>query len=249
MDRAGVTASLVVLYAEMDEFLRLARERPGRLFGLAFYDSLNPAESLDRVQTLCAEHPDLILGVSTAFPFFRQDPRLNDFQPLYRFCQERGLPIQFHMGGDPAMEALSRPAGFGVLAAAFPGLPVVCLHAGGGAYRELPPLLHRFSNLYVEVEGLQERELGDGRPTILQEMLRAAPSRKIMFGSNRIDPEGPYAARVRAVRTLPWRQRADVCWRTAAAVYGLRISNGKGTPTRLAQALPRYAHADSLRVS
>jgi predicted TIM-barrel fold metal-dependent hydrolase len=239
MDRAGVTASLVVLYAEIVEFLRLALEQPGRLYGLAYYDSLHPAESLDRVHTLCAEYPDLILGVSTAFPFFRQDPRLNDFQPLYRFCQERGLPIQFHMGGDPAMEALSRPAAFGVLAATFPGLPVICLHAGGGAHRELLALLQRLPNLYVEVEGLQENELEGGRPVILHEILRAAPSRKVMFGSNRIDPEGPYAARVRAVRTLPWRQRADVCWRTAAAVYRLRIANGKGAPTRLAHALPR----------
>ena len=35
MDQAGVIASLVVLFAQPDEFLRLASEQPGRLFGFA----------------------------------------------------------------------------------------------------------------------------------------------------------------------------------------------------------------------
>lgn len=240
MDQAGVTASLVVLYAQADEFLRLAREQPGRLFGLAYYDSLHPSESMERIQGLCAEHPDLILGVSTAFPFFHQDPRLIDFQPLYEFCQQRGLPIQFHVGGDPSMEEVSRPTAFGVLARQYPALAVICLHAGGSAYREISPLLHRFPNLYLEVEGLQEAELaGDGLPGIVREILRNAPSRKVMFGSNRTHANGPYAARVQAVRALPWRQRADVCWRTAAAVYGLHLPHGSRVASRLAHSFSR----------
>lgn len=240
MDEIGVTASLIVLYAQVDEFLRLAREQPGRLFGLAFYDSLHPAESLERVQALCDEHPDLILGVSTALPFFHQDPRQREFHPLYEFCQQRGLPIQFHVGGDAAMEEVSRPTAFGAVAMKYPGLSVICLHAGGSAYREFPPLLRRLPNLYLEVEGLQEADLaGQGHPDILQELLRVAPSRKLMFGSNRTHPNGPYAARVQAVRTLPRRQREDVCWRSATAVYGLCFRNGNPAAAYRARSFAR----------
>ncbi len=134
------------------------------------------------------------------------------------------------------MEEVSRPTAFGVVAGRYPELSVICLHAGGGAYRELAPLLHRVPNLFLEVEGLQESELaGDGLPGVLQEILRDAPSRKIMFGSNRTHANGPYAARVRAILALPWRQRADVCWRTAATVYGLHLPDRK----RAARSSPR----------
>jgi len=224
MDRVGVAVSLVVLYTYEEEFLRLAGANPGRLFGLAYYDSLHPAESLERIQTLAAERPDLLVGISTAFPYFHQDPRLGEFRPLYDYCERRRLPIQFHTGGDPTMEAVSRPAVFGELARAHPRLPVICLHAGGSGFQEIPAYLQQIPNLFLEVEGLQETDLsGDGRPRVLWEILRSAPSRKVMFGSNRMHRNGPYAARVQAVRTLPAPQREDVCWQTAAAVYGPRL--------------------------
>lgn len=240
MDRAGVAASLVVLYTQEDEFLRLANLHPGRLFGLAFFDSLHPAESLERIRSLSAERPDLIVGVATAFPFFHQDPRLAEFQPLYEFCERRGLPIQFHAGGDPAMEAVSRPAVFAELAAASPRLPVICLHAGGRSFREMAPLVRRVPNLFLEVEGLQDVDLdGDGRPHVLLEVLQEAPSRKVMFGSNRMQRNGSYAARVKAVRALAWRARRDVCWRTAAAVFGLHLLDGRQTAARLLHSIAR----------
>jgi len=221
MDRVGVAASLVVLYTHEEDFLRLARANPGRLFGLAYFDSLHPTESLDRIRDLVAECPELLVGVSTAFPYFHQDPRLGEFRPLYEYCERQRLPIQFHTGGDPTMEAVSRPAVFGELAQAYPRLRVICLHAGGSGFREIPDYLQRIPNLFLEVEGLQETDLsGDGRPRVLREILQRAPSRKVMFGSNRMHRNGPYAARVQAVRALPAGQREDVCWQTAAAVYG-----------------------------
>src|SRR5574337_505601 len=55
MDRAAVTASLVVLPEQTGEFRRLAGQHPGRLFGLAYYDSLSPLQGLERVRISCSD--------------------------------------------------------------------------------------------------------------------------------------------------------------------------------------------------
>src|SRR5512136_2053316 len=91
MDRALVTTSLVVLQEETAEYFRLAARHPGRLYGVAYYDSRSPRQGLERLQSLCDGHSALILGVVTAFPYFRQDPRLKDFVPLYEYCMRRGF--------------------------------------------------------------------------------------------------------------------------------------------------------------
>lgn len=240
MDAAGVAASLVLIQADTADFFRLARAHPGRLFGLALYDSLHPAEGLEQIRALQAEGPPLLRGVATAYPFFRQDPRAREFAPLYEFCQGQGLPVQFHPGGDRGMRAGGQPAVLGELAAAYPRLSLVCLHAGGPAHRELPALLRAYPNLYAEVEGLQDSELADGRrPAILHELLRHTPGGRLMFGSDWSARDGSYADRVRTVRALSAAHRADVCWRTAATLYGLRLRPHGGAVRPLPPSAPR----------
>ncbi|HSB72986.1 MAG TPA: amidohydrolase family protein [Candidatus Methylomirabilis sp.] len=228
MDRAGVGVSLVVLREETGEFSRLAAGHPGRLFGLAYFDSLAPREGLERVSALCHEHPDLILGVSTAMSIFGQDPRLRDFIPLYELCLERDLPVQFQVGGDPG-EAGSRPMALGVLAAAYPRLRIVCAHPAGAWHEELPRVLRQSPNLFLALDGREGRDRrADGAPLTIRELVRRAGSRKLMFGSRRMGREATFFDAAEGVRSLPWWQRRNVCWRTAARVYGTRILE---TPT------------------
>ena len=211
MDRARVDASLVVLYEGTDEFFRFAAQHPGRLFGLAYYDSLSPGRGLERVQALCGEHPVQILGVMTAMTRFGQDPRLRDFLPLYVFCAERGLPVQFCVGDDPTEEEAGRPMAFAVLARSYPRLKVVCQYNGSWRGDSLA-CLHRFPHLYLQVDG-----------SSLDAVLRAVRGRRLLFGSDWQGREAGYFERVEAVRRLPWRQRRDVGWRTAVRVYSPRI--------------------------
>jgi predicted TIM-barrel fold metal-dependent hydrolase len=223
MDRAGMSTSLVVLHEETEEFLGLAARHPGRLFGLAYFDSLSPSDGLERVQTLCHDHPDLILGVRTAMSVFGQDIRLRDFVPFYQYCLERDLPVQFSIGGSPG-EAPVRPTPFGVLAASYPKLRIVCLDAVGGWHPEFPGLLHRFPNLFVAGEGSPEPGAdGEGGSRNFREFPGGSASRRSMLGSNWRGRDPAYLRSVERVGCLPWRQRQDVCWRTAAHVYGLRI--------------------------
>lgn len=229
MDRAGAGTSLVVLYEETDEFFRLAPRHPGRLFGLAYFDSLSSHEGLERVRTLCDDHPDLILGVRTAMSIFHQDPRLKDFAPLYEFCLERDLPVQFHIGGTPE-EAIARPTPFGVLAASYPRLRIVCLNWDGPWHPEFPGFLRRFPNLYAAVEGPPGSDAdGDGGSRTYREFLRQAGSRKLMFGSNWLGRDLAHPQAVERALSLPWWQRRNVCWRTAARVYGAHILGDRTT--------------------
>ncbi len=224
MDRARVTSSLVVLHEETAEFFRLAAGHPGRLYGLAYYDSLSPRQGLEQVRSLREDHPDLILGVATAFPCFDQDPRMNDFSALYEYCRQRDLPVQLHPGGEPGAGEARGLMAIGVLARTYPRLKLVCLHAGGRWHAEKPGLLRGFPNLFLEVEALQQPELeGDREPRALRALLRAAGSRNLMFGSGWRGRTEHYFRRVEAVRRLPWWQRQNVAWRTAVRVYGPRI--------------------------
>jgi predicted TIM-barrel fold metal-dependent hydrolase len=226
MDRADVGTSLVVLQEETEEFFHLAAQHPGRLFGLAYYDSRFPGQGLEQVRTLCDGHPGLIVGVTTAFPFFHQDPRLNDFVPLYEYCLQRDLAVQFHLGDDPTGGSAGHPMALAVLAKTYPRLKVVCLHAGG-RHGDLPGLLARLPNLFLQAEALQDAEAeGDGEPRILRTVVRAAGGRKLMFGSNWRGRDERYLQRVETVRRLPWWQRKNVGWRTAARVYGPRLLSG-----------------------
>ena len=210
MDRARVTASLMTLHEETDEFLRLARRHPGRLFGLAGYDSLSPRPGLERVQALWKDHPGLILGVTTALAGSGQDPRLKAFVPLYEFCAESGLPIQFH-GESDADEAAPRPMALAVLARSYPGLKIIGrFHRDWHA--EALALLNRFPNLFLQVDGLT-----------LPRLPPTADNRKLLFGSGWRGREAGYFEGVEALRRLPWRPRRNVGWRTAVRVYGSRI--------------------------
>jgi predicted TIM-barrel fold metal-dependent hydrolase len=221
MDQAGVSTSLVVLHAETEEFFGLAARHPGRLFGLAYFDSLSPRDGLERVRTLCDEHPDLVLGVRTAMPVLRQDIRLRDFVPFYQYCLEQGLPVQFSIGGSPG-DVPARPTPFGVLAASYPQLRIVCLDAVGAWHPELPGLLRGFPNLFVAGDGSPEPG-AEGESRTFLEFLGGSAGRRWMLGSNWRGRDPAYLRSVERVERLPGRQRRDACWRTAAHVYGMRI--------------------------
>src|SRR2546423_5116437 len=159
MRTAEVDTSLLVTWAEdVAVVAQQAARLPGKLYCLVWFDSRQPVDSLNQLVTLADQFPSIVIGAKTVFPYLRQHPLQPEFMPFYNFCQERGLPIQFHFGGSPVMEALCHPNLFAVLARAFPRLTIVCLHTGGGWSRELPNLLRYHPNIHVETEYLQLHE-------------------------------------------------------------------------------------------
>lgn len=156
MEWAEITTSLVVTWPEdVPVVAREAAHSPGRFYSLLWFNSRQPDSSLQELTLLVERFPAVLVGVKTVFPYLYQNPRQQEFFPLYTFCQERRLPIQFHFGGNPRMEEVCRPSLFVALARAFPELPIVCLHGGGGWSQQMPNLLTTCPNVYLEVEGLQ----------------------------------------------------------------------------------------------
>jgi predicted TIM-barrel fold metal-dependent hydrolase len=142
--------------------------------------------------------------------------------PFYRFCQERGLPIQFHFGGSPVMEALCHPNLFAALARAFPRLTIVCLHTGGGWSQELPHLLHHHPNVYVETEYLQLHEAELNMPAqVVPQFLQNWGLTRVMFGTDRVKREPKYFRRIALVKELPQMVRDELCYRNARFAYRL----------------------------
>lgn len=226
MEQAGVTTSLVVTWPEdVSVLAREAARTPGRFYSLLWFDSRWPERSLRELVSLVERFPTVLMGVKTVLPYLSQSPLQRELLPLYAFCQERQLPIQFHCGGNPTMEMLCRPDLFAVLARAFPQLTLVCLHSGGGWYRVMPRLLAAYANIYLEVEGVQLHEAQlHLTPRVLPYLLQQADTAKIMFGSDRLVREEKYFRRVQFINNIPPPYHADVCYRTAARVYRLPIS-------------------------
>jgi len=224
MEQAEIDTSLVVTWPEdVPALATEAARTPGRLYSLLWFDSRQPERSLHELAALVEQFPAVLVGVKTVFPYLYQSPLQQEFLPLYTFCQEHQLPLQFHFGGNPRMEAACHPSLFATLARTFPQLSIVCLHGGGGWWQEMPALLATCPNVYLEVEGLQLHEAQlNLAPQVLTYLLHRSGASKIMFGSDRLMREEKYFRRVQVVRTVPPPYRDDLCSQTAVRVYRLR---------------------------
>jgi predicted TIM-barrel fold metal-dependent hydrolase len=234
MEVAGVDTSLLVTWPEdVPVVARAATAAPGKLYCLVWFDSRQPAQSLQELISLCDQFPSVVVGAKTVFPYLRQSVLQNEFLPFYAVCQERRLPVQFHCGGNPVMEALCHPALFALLARVFPRLTIVCLHAGGGWHRDMPALLRAHRNVHLEVEGLQLHEVQLGvPPQVLSDLLERWGSSRVMFGSDRLAREEKYFRRVEAVKAIPAPHGEDLSYRSASQAYRLWFDRSPG-PTRL----------------
>ena len=221
MDRTGVSVGLVVLDRELERIVASAGRQPGRLFGLVYYDALDPERSFERVRTCCEEHGDMILGVATAFPCAGRDPRLRVYAPLYEYCVRKALPLQCRLGGCPPRGEASRPLAVGVLAGVYPGLTLVCLHDGGDLPHEMPDLLGRFSNLYLATNDWRSAE--PRRRSGVGSLLAQVGSGRLLFASGGTPATVADPLARGAVERVPRRHRENVRWRTAARVFGPRL--------------------------
>jgi len=222
MNRADVAVSLVALSEETGNFFQLAAQNPNRLFGLASYNPLSPRQGLDRIEELRASHPTLIAGVIAAISGPCQDPRRKDFAPLYEYCMQHDLPIQFCLEDSAAGARSVQPVAFAVLARAYPRLKVVCEYAESWD-ENATEYLRRFPNLFLQVAGLPQMERNE-IPRMLETLVRTVGSRKLLFASDWRGRDPTYFQRVESVRRLPWWQRRNIGWSTAVRVYGPRIS-------------------------
>lgn len=107
--------------------------------------------------------------------------------PVMRKARELGIPVTIHSAGPPA-----HPLEIGVLAEAFPEVPVIMDHMGYRNYTGAAiAAAKRASNLYLMTTAVME-------PHYIRDAVRELGADRVVFGSN--GPSVPPALQIRVIR-------------------------------------------------
>jgi predicted TIM-barrel fold metal-dependent hydrolase len=133
-----------------------------------------------------------LVGVKMGPMYAGFDPRDERCAPVYRFCQERGLPILFHTGTTfirAAPLGLTRPWLFDEVAIAYPELRMVLAHVGHPFGEECLVVIRKHPHVYADISALYYR------PWQFYTMLIAAQeykiTHKLLFGTDYPFAGGP----------------------------------------------------------
>ena len=146
------------------------------------FANLNPNHHVDLVQALDAQLSRGARGLKLqpvhGF-FYANDPRL---YPVYRKCENDGLPVMFHAGTSLFKGAKMRyadPYTFDDVISDFPDLTVILCHGGRGFWYHIAEfMVKRFENVYIDISGLPPRNLLEYYPSMKKH------SGKFLFGTD-----------------------------------------------------------------
>ncbi len=175
-----------------EEVLRLCRESGGLLSPILTVpptaSGVRAAVALARRNRAAVKGFKVLLGYVRAFASDR------NFDGLYEYAEEEGLPVMFHTG-DTADAAGSlvhaHPLTLDVLANARPGLKMVACHFGNPWIEDVGELLYKHENVFADVSGLAVG--GGGYPARYADWLvrkvsdaiyYAGGAEKVLFGSD-----------------------------------------------------------------
>ncbi len=166
-----------------DEFVaNFVARAPHKLVGFAGCDPTqeNHMEELRAgIETLG------LVGVKMGPMYAGFDPRDPRCAGVYRYCQERGLPILFHSGttyNRAAPLEFTRPWLFDEVAIAYPDLHIVLAHVGHPFCEECLVVIRKHPHVYADISALYYR------PWQFYNMLIAAQeyrvTHKLLFGTD-----------------------------------------------------------------
>jgi predicted TIM-barrel fold metal-dependent hydrolase len=197
----GLKARLTGYWVPDEYVADFVARAPEKLVGFA---SCDPTQK-EYMQELrhAVEHLGLV-GVKMGPVYAGFDPREDRCEPVYRYCEERGIPILFHTGttfNRVAPLRLSRPWLFDEVAIKFPGLRMILAHVGHPFCEECLVVIRKHAHVYADVAALYYR------PWQFYNMLVAAQEygvcHKLLFGT-----DYPFADAVSSIEGL--RQVNDV---------------------------------------
>ncbi len=166
-----------------DEYVAdFVRKAPEILIGFAGCDPTQPncLEELHyAIETLGLK------GVKMGPIYAGIDPRDSRCEMVYSYCQERGLPILFHVGttfNHKAPLAYSRPWLWDEIAIKFPDLRMVLAHLGHPFCEECLVVIRKHPHLYADLSALYYRPWQFYNAMIAAQEYRV--THKILFGSD-----------------------------------------------------------------
>ena len=141
-----------------DDFVAsFVAQAPDKLVGFAACDPTQP-ESLDEL-TFAFETLHL-RGLKMGPMYAGFDPRDPRCAPVYRYCQERGIPILFHAGttfNHAAPLRYTRPWLFDEVAIDYPELRMVLAHVGHPFSEECLVVIRKHPHVYADISALYYR--------------------------------------------------------------------------------------------
>jgi len=208
-----------------DEYVaEMVARAPDKLVGFASCDPTQPGcmgELREAVEVLGLK------GVKMGPIYGGFDPRDSRCEPVYAYCEERGLPIVFHTGttfNREATLAFGRPWLWDEVAGRHPELHMVLAHLGHPFADECVAVIRKHPNVYADIAALYYR------PWQFYNMMMLAQEygvmHKLLFGT-----DYPFA-------------------RSAASIDGVRgvnrVVSGSGLPRVSAQAIEELLERDAL---
>jgi predicted TIM-barrel fold metal-dependent hydrolase len=178
----GMKARLTGYWVPDEYVAQFVAGAPSRLIGFASCDPTQKGclQELQRgIETLG------LSGVKMGPMYAGFDPREDSCDSIYRYCQERGLPIIFHTGttfNRAAVLGHSRPWLFDEVAIKYPDLRMVLAHVGHPFCEECLVVIRKHRHVYADIAALYYR------PWQFYNMLIAAQeygvSHKLLFGTD-----------------------------------------------------------------
>jgi len=126
-----------------------------------------------------------LVGVKMGPMYAGFDPRDPICDPVYRYCQERGLPILFHTGttfNRAAPLAYSRPWLFDEVAIRYPALRMVLAHVAHPFSEECLVVIRKHPYVYADVSALYYRPWQFYNTLIAAQEYRV--THKLLFGTD-----------------------------------------------------------------
>jgi predicted TIM-barrel fold metal-dependent hydrolase len=191
----GAKARLNGIWVPDDYLAAFVAQAPGKLYGFAGCDPTQPGH-LDELRHAVE---DLRLSGVKMMPMYAGfDPRDPRCEPVYAYCQSRGLPILFHTGTTFNRQAplrFSRPWLWDEVAIQYPELRMVLAHVGHPFCEECLVVIRKHPHVYADISALFYR------PWQFYNMLVAAQeykvTHKLLFGT-----DYPFAATEESIQGL-----------------------------------------------
>jgi predicted TIM-barrel fold metal-dependent hydrolase len=166
-----------------DEFVaEFVAQAPEKLVGFAACDPTQP-DHLDELRH--ALETLRLKGLKMGPMYAGFDPRDPRCEPVYRYCQDHGIPILFHSGttfNRAAPLGFSRPWLWDEVAIAHPDLRMVLAHVGHPFCEECLVVIRKHPHVYADISALYYR------PWQFYNLLVAAQeyrvTHKLLFGTD-----------------------------------------------------------------
>jgi len=178
----GLKARLTGYWVPDEYVADFVARAPGKLYGFASCDPTQPHYMEELRYAFETLH---LSGLKMGPIYAGFDPRDPRCDPVYRYCQENGLPILFHVGttyNRAAPLGFSRPWLFDEVAIKYPALRMVLAHMGHPFCEECLVVIRKHPHVYADISALYYRPWQFYNTMIMAQEYRV--THKILFGTD-----------------------------------------------------------------